>query len=66
MLLHIGFLNYSLAVAPFLVQSKKEHVITINQYSYCITEKDLTFKEALETSSILLRIKLELLKHVLI
>lgn len=54
---YVKFLDYSLAVAPFPLHIDKEQKITINtinQYSYCIAEKDLLFKEALITSDILL------------
>jgi N-acetylglucosaminyldiphosphoundecaprenol N-acetyl-beta-D-mannosaminyltransferase len=53
----IHFLDYSLAVMPLSFQIDGESKIminTINQYSYCIAERDIVFKEALKTSDILL------------
>lgn len=57
MLSSVNFLDYSLAVNPFPITINKENKITINtinQYSYCIAERDLVFKEALKRSDILL------------
>lgn len=51
------FLGYSLAVNPFPININKTNKIvinTINQYAFCISERDITFKEALQASDILL------------
>jgi N-acetylglucosaminyldiphosphoundecaprenol N-acetyl-beta-D-mannosaminyltransferase len=53
----IRFLEYSLAVHPMpnlIVQGHKTIINTINQYSYCMAEEDLSFKTALVNSDILL------------
>lgn len=53
----VNFLGYSLAVNPFplsITKGQKVVINTINQYSFCIAEKDVVFKEALRTSDILL------------
>lgn len=54
---NVDFLEYSLAVNPYPILFDKERKIvinTINQYSYCIAEKDPAFKQALQASDILL------------
>lgn len=53
----VDFLGYPLAVSPFSVtinRKSKISINTINQYSYCIGERDLLFKEVLKESDILL------------
>jgi N-acetylglucosaminyldiphosphoundecaprenol N-acetyl-beta-D-mannosaminyltransferase len=57
MVSNVDFLDYSLAVKPFpfnINSGNKITINTINQYSYCIAERDLTFKQALKNSDILL------------
>ncbi|MFD2937235.1 WecB/TagA/CpsF family glycosyltransferase [Spirosoma flavum] len=53
----IDFLGYSLAVNPFpiiLDKEKKIIINTINQNAFCVAERDLLFKSALQASDILL------------
>ena len=53
----VDFLGYPLAVSPLSVvlnRKSKISINTINQYSYCIGEQDLLFKEVLKESDILL------------
>lgn len=69
MLSHLKFLDYSLTVAPFPIYINRKHKITINtinQYSYCLAEKDLVFKEALKIQIFYFLMELELLKLVFI
>lgn len=53
----VNFLGYPLAVDPFPVTTdiiRPITINTINQYSYCVAQKDSAFKKALQTSDILL------------
>ena len=57
MITTVKFLDYSLATNPLTFKFNGKDKITINtlnQYSYCIGERDLAFKEALKSSDILL------------
>ena len=57
MMSKIDFLGYSLAVNPFPIILNKERKIiinTINQNAFCVAERDVHFKEALQASDILL------------
>lgn len=57
MITTVKFLDYSLATNPLTFKFNRKEKITINtlnQYSYCIGERDLAFKEALKGSDILL------------
>lgn len=57
MMAKIDFLGYSLAVNPFPIIINKEKKIiinTINQNAFCVAERDVLFKEALQSSDILL------------
>ena len=53
----VDFLGYPLAVDPFPILTNRRRTIvinTINQYSYCVAQQDSAFKQALQTSDILL------------
>ncbi|MCF2502823.1 WecB/TagA/CpsF family glycosyltransferase [Dyadobacter sp. CY107] len=53
----IDFLGYPLAASPFSIilnRDSKISINTINQYSYCIGEQNLLFKEVLKGSDVLL------------
>jgi len=53
---HIEFMGYEVFAGELnkAFSSEKMIINTINQYSYCIEENDLEFKEALSQSDILL------------